>query len=182
MNAKTRIRKKGLSLHGLQSAVCSLHGLRFGVTGWLYQVIRFQRFSFFSPFYSVAARFRHYTAYMWFKNKENTSGTRIVTKGNAKCNFKTRSEPNKTPNFCTKTKQTFQVFPNTSNEKTKESHTSDTTLIANELENSDLVLLSALHNISITGIYGFVWRQSFTIALTCIALKMIAFTTKTNIN
>ena len=38
MNAKTRIRKKVLglhglhSLHGLQSAVCSLHGLRFGVT------------------------------------------------------------------------------------------------------------------------------------------------------
>ena len=149
---------------------------------WLYQVIRFERFSFFPPFYSVAARFRHYTAYMWFKNKENTSGTRIVTKGNAKCNFKTRSERNKTPNFCTKTKQTLQVFPNTSHEEAKESHTSDTILIANELENSDLVLLSALHNISITGIYGFAWRQSFTIALTCIGLKMIAFTTKTNID
>lgn len=94
----------------------------------------------FLLYYSVAARLRHYATYIWLKNKEEKTsepGT-IVTKGCVKCNFKTRSERNKTPHLKTKP-QTLSVFPNTLNEEVKESHTSDTTLIATELENSDLV-------------------------------------------
>lgn len=59
----------------------------------------------------VIARFRHFTTYICFKNKEEkTFGPRIVTKGNVKCYFKTRSERNKLPHFRKKTKQTLQFF------------------------------------------------------------------------
>ena len=81
----------------------------------------------------------------------------IVTKGNAKCNFKTRSERNKTPNFRTKTKQTLQVFPNTSNEKEKESHNSDIALIATRKQRSSLTFCAPqyiYHSVEYTVLYG----------------------------
>ena len=67
MNAKTRIRKKVLSLHGLhgphslhglQSAVCSLHGLRFGVTGGnpKRRILLKANFSFFTSLSTGEAR------------------------------------------------------------------------------------------------------------------------------